>query len=233
MARYTSVYGSFVNRSSEVELLVNRASLIEKSGGVFKHGKEIDALCRGAVVLLSSHIEAYIKELGENVLDSVYKKGICRSKLADEVFYHASKDYLNSIRDSSGASSISSNVFAFLNTDAHLWRKIDKLPAPIRSDEFNKGFANPKFERIKAYFGRFGYSNYQRDLYRALAADATATFAQIDQIVTTRNAIAHGEASATKTPSEVKEMIASAKRFCRATDSVFAGWCAVEICPIR
>lgn len=233
MARYTKVYGDFVQRTTEVRLLTSRAAGLERSKNAFKLGKEIDALCRGSVVLLSSHIEGYVKELGESLLDAIYQRKVCRSRIADDVFYHASKERLQPIRDGAGAANISASVFAFLAVDGALWSKSDRFPSPIPAEEFNKGFANPKVEKVRGYIARFGYLAFKRDLYRTLAKDAVSVCAQVDQIVDTRNAIAHGEVSATKTPSEVKDMIAAATAFCRATDVTFAKWCAAEICPIR
>jgi hypothetical protein len=81
MARYTSAYSSFVSRLAEVELLQRVASTKEKIDPVnLRH--EINAFCRGALVLLSAHLEAFIKELGEIILTNLYLKAVSRTRLA-------------------------------------------------------------------------------------------------------------------------------------------------------
>jgi hypothetical protein len=233
MARYTGVYGEFRERTGEVSLLVSRAAALERSKDALTRGKEIDALCRGALVLLSSHIEAYIKELGESALDAIYSKQVCRSKISQPFFYYVSRENIDPIKQSDGAESIANSVFRFIRNDVHLWSDTGEFPAPILAEDFNRGFSNPKFDKIKGYFGRFGYKDYRTDFFRNLRASANPIIAALDLVVDTRNAIAHGVASATKTPKEVRGLIAATTIFCRTTDIVFADWFKANICKIR
>jgi hypothetical protein len=233
MARYTPVYGEFSQRLGEVELLRKQAAKFERSKDSLRRGSEISALCRGAVVLLSSHIEAYVKELGEHTLDSIHAKCVCRSKLAPQFFYHVSKAKIEAIRSTSQPDKIAQHVQSFVDVETAFWSTTDPLPAPISSQAFNKGFSNPSFDKVNAYFGRFGHVRFRRDFFRCLGHDAQTTVNNLDQIVDTRNSIAHGEISATKTPSEVKQMIRTARIFCRTTDEVFGLWCKDNLCTIR
>lgn len=233
MARFTPVYRDFSQRLDEVELLRRQAAKFERSRESIQRSPEISALCRGAVVLLSSHIEAYVKELGEHALDSIYAKAVCRSKLAPQFFYHISKEKIEFIRSASQPDKIAHHVQSFVDNETSVWRTSDPLPAPIPSRVFNKGFSNPSFDKVKAYFGRFGYTKFGGDFFRTLGRDAQTTANNLDQIVDARNSIAHGELSATKTPSEVKLMIETAKVFCRTTDQIFGYWCRKNLCSIR
>ena len=61
---YTSSYSAFLARLDEVELLVRFAAQKERVDAVTMRA-EINALCRGAVILLSSHVEANVKELAK------------------------------------------------------------------------------------------------------------------------------------------------------------------------
>ncbi len=233
MGRYTHVYGDFALRLEEVELLRKQAAKFERSRDSFRRSSEISALCRGAVVLLSSHIEAYVKELGEHALDSIHTKAVCRSRLAPQFFYHVSKEKIEAIRNSSQPDKIAQHVQSFVDVETEIWANVDSLPAPVSSRAFNKGFSNPSFSKVASYFGRFGYEKFRRDFYRSLGHNAQTTVNNLDQIVDTRNSIAHGEISATKTPLEVKQMIETAKLFCRTTDVVFGDWCKNNLCKIR
>jgi RiboL-PSP-HEPN len=233
MSRYSTAYGEFVQRCDEVLILVRRAAAIERSKSAFSKGKEIDALCRGALVLLSSHVEAYIKEVGESLLDAIYVKEVCRSKLSTSFFYYTSKIAIDRVRSDNDPEKISIETFHFVEQNSSIWQRTGALPRQIDADEFNLGFANPKFEKVKKYLARFGYTSLRHDINRTLKADALVVIGNLDQIVDIRNAIAHGEASATKTPSEVKSLVKSATIFCRTVDSGFGDWCKMNVCSIR
>lgn len=233
MSRFTAVYAEFAQRLGEVDILRKQAAKLERSQQSFRHGPEISALCRGAVVLLSSHVEAYVKELGEHTLDSLHSKSVCRSKLAPQFFYHISQEAIGSIRDASQPAAIAQHIQSFVNIEAPFWGSLHPLPAAIPSERFNKGFSNPSFDKVKAYFGRFGYTDFRRDFFRHLNGDAQTIVNNLNHIVETRNSIAHGDQSATKTPLEVNAMVETAKVFCRTTDSIFGTWCKKTLCAIR
>jgi len=232
MSRFTPIYGAFVARLDEVNLLRAKAAALGRTKNAVRRGAEISALCRGSVVLLSSHIEAFVKELGEHTLDSIYDKQVCRSRIALPFFYHMSREKVDLIRSTVSAEKIAESVQSFVADGSSMWGNAGKFPMPISADEFNTGFSNPKFDKVKSYFNRFGYSEFRRDFFRELGRDAQITANALDQIVDTRNSIAHGDPAATKTPQELNEMIASAKLFCRTADSIFSRWCKINLCNI-
>lgn len=59
MSRYTKPYSAYSKRIAEVDTLRRLAASKERLDAI-KLRAEINALCRGSVVLLSSHLEAYI-----------------------------------------------------------------------------------------------------------------------------------------------------------------------------
>lgn len=232
MARHTTAYSSFLSRLDEVETLRRFAADKEREDAVALRN-DINALCRGAIVLLSGHLEAYIKELGEVALDALFVKQVQRAKIDARFFYHVSKDRLDEVLSTSDHVKIANKVFAFVETDLSFWSRIGPFPQAIPAERFNKGFSNPAFDKISAYFHRFGYSGYKRDLANRLKAANVTTINMIDHLVDIRNKIAHGDPTATKTPQEVRAMMKIIRDYCRATDSVFAVWCKTRICSIR
>src|SRR5208282_3133557 len=100
MARYTAAYSSLINRLSEVDLLLSLAARQERLNPI-KSRHSINALCRGAIVLLSSHLEGFVKELGELILERLETRGVPRSSLAPQFFFHLSKDILYEIKNTS------------------------------------------------------------------------------------------------------------------------------------
>ncbi len=232
MSRYTASYSAFLSRIDEIELLRRAAAKKERANPVAMRD-EINALCRGSIVLLSSHVEAYIKEVGETALDEIFRRAVDRSAFAMQTFYHISKDVIDEIKDTSDHVKLADKVFSFISSDAVYWSKAGPLATAVQSDRFNKGFSNPKFEKVKAYFHRFGYSDYRFDFYTRLGADARPTENMLDHLVDIRNSIAHGDQSATKTPADLKDMISIVGKFCRTTDDIFSTWCKRKFCPIR
>jgi hypothetical protein len=230
--RFTAAYSSFAKRLGEVDALCKLARRKERADAI-AHTTDISALCRGSVVLLSSHVEAFIKELGEIALDSLYSRAVGRTNLAPQFFYHISKSQISEIKNTADQEKIAEKIFEFFASEHPYWSKTGSFPTPIPTDRFNKGFSNPAYKKISAYFNRFGYTDYKSDLGKRLAGDYQPVINMVDHLVDTRNKIAHGDPEATKTPSEVKDMMGLVQKFCSNTDSVFAKWWRAKFCAIR
>ncbi len=195
--------------------------------------QKINALCRGAFVLLCSHIEGYTKEIGELTLARIFEQSVCRSRITNVLSYYISHDLISEIRDTSDREKIAAKVVKLIERDLSMWEQHGPHPAPIPEDRFNKTFASPSYEKISAYFGRFGYTEYKRDLGRNLKGDLLPVKNLINHIVDIRNKIAHGDPSVSKTPADLSDAIPIVKQFCRATDTCFADWCKTNLCRIR
>ena len=232
MARFTHAYSQLIGRLHEVKVLRRLAASYERKDALANR-KEINALARGAVVLLCSHLEAYVRELGEIALDSMTAKAIPRSKLASQIYYHISKDLLEEVCSTPDPEKASDKVFAFIDSDLEYWSKDGPFPRPVPADRFNRGFANPAFNKIAKYFNRFGYGGYKGDLSACLQVSFHPTVTMVDHLVHTRNKIAHGDFDVSKTPSEVEDMAHITRLFCRSTDAVFATWWRKNFCAIR
>jgi hypothetical protein len=232
MARFTSAYSDFILGLDEVRLLLQIAARKERKDPIGLR-REINALCRAAIVLLSASVEAYIKGLGELVLDALHRQSVSRGVLNGAIFYHLSKDLLDEVLDARDPCRIADRVFHFLESDSAMWARTGPFPQPIPAERFNKSFANPAFNKVSAYFNRFGYAQYKRDLERRLKADFSSTKNMVDHLVDIRNKIAHGDANITKTPGDLTDMMQIIRRFGRETDIVFATWCVVNHHNIR
>jgi len=232
MARYTAAYSSLINRLSEVDLLLSLAARQERLNPI-KSRHSINALCRGAIVLLSSHLEGFVKELGELILERLETRGVPRSSLAPQFFFHLSKDILYEIKNTSQPEFIANKVFNMLSRDYDLWSQSGPFPRSLSAELFNQDFSNPAFKKIKAYFNRFGYADYQTDLARILTTNNQATINMVDHLVDVRNKIAHGDTSTAKTPADVAAMVMFVRNFCATTDRSVARWCKTTLCTIR
>jgi len=86
MPKYTSSYSAFRDRLNEVEILRRSAAAKERSDAVGLRA-EINALCRGSIILLSSHVEAYVKEVGEVALQALFDRSVRRDLLSPRLFF--------------------------------------------------------------------------------------------------------------------------------------------------
>ncbi len=232
MPRYTVAYSSFLTRLDEVQTLRGLAAKQEEADPIALSAS-INALCRGTIVLLSSHVEGFIKELGELTLERVHLRGVARGAIVPQFFYHLSKDKLTELRDASQPDTIATRLFEIVQRDLDLWNKAGPFPRALPAEMFNRGFANPAFVKIKTYFNRFGYDTFTNDLGAALAANYLPTTNMINHVVDLRNKIAHGDPTVTETPADLGDMIRLVRTFCRSTDDVFARWCRASLCSIR
>lgn len=233
MARYTAAYSAFSKRLVEVEALRRLASEKERSDAIHFRD-QINTLIRSAIVLLTSHVEAYVRGLGELALDSLHTKSVPRDRLSSSFYYHISKDILKSIQDTRDTEKIAEKVFSLLERDGEYWLRKGAFPKPIEAEKFNRGFSNPSIAKTKRYFGRFGYDCYEGDLRAFLAGDYDLLTAAVDHLIAMRNKIAHGDLGVPSyTPSDLSLKIGQTKQFCRYTDQSFAAWWKARYCSIR
>lgn len=232
MARYTTAYSAFIVRLGEVETLLRMARKLERASAT-ENSAKISALCRGAVVLLSSHLEGYTKELGELTLTRIYDNNVCRSKISNLVSYYASRDLISEIKNTADTTKIATKMVDLITRDVSLWEDTGPHPLPISEERFNNSFSSPSFDKIASYINRFGYGEYKRDLSLKLREHYRVTKNLINHLVDTRNQIAHGDATVSKTPNDLLSTIPPLKLFCRTTDDLFASWCSSNICTVR
>jgi hypothetical protein len=221
-----------VNRCTEIELLLERACFLESTNPI-QAGSEIRTLCRAAVVLLSSHLEGYVKDLGELALDRLVAKAVPRSKIAATFFYTLSSEFVKGIKDTEDHEKLADKIFEFLSSDSPLWSRQGPFPNPLDPARFSSSFQSPSVDKIAKFFRRFGYKTYTRDLGAHLKADYATVINCVGDLINTRNNIAHGNLSASRTPTDVRNTLSTIRAFVDATDSVFASWCAKNLCAIR
>ncbi len=229
MQRFTDVYHEMGNRLEEVSMLTEMAADFERKDAI-RFRKKINAISRGAIVLLCSHLEAYIRELGEKALDSLSENSTPRTNLSSRVYYHISIDLLENFCAMNNPEKAANKIFEFIEKDISFWSKSGPFPRPVEAKRFNRGFSTPKFNKIKGYFNRFGYTSYKHDLERCLKADFNPTVTMVDHLVDTRNQIAHGDFSISLTPLDINIMIQKILVFCQKTEEVFAIWWRFSVC---
>lgn len=233
MPRYTAAYGSFLERLPEVEAL-NRLAR-EHSGklGIVHDAATANALCRASVVLLCSHIEGYVENLAEVILQRIFERALSKDSLAPRFFYYFSKDLLDELYETQNPDKMSRKVKNLFRRDVDIWSTDPAFTAELPSERFTSNFSTPKFENIRSFIGRFGYDGYRHDLALLLKANYQPCVNMVDNVIDQRNKIAHGDPVATATPKDVADMLRLVRVFCRATDDVVGNWFRATGCLIR
>jgi hypothetical protein len=233
MPRYTVAYSDFIRRLGEVETLLRRAQEASRQAATADNVSFVNALCRSGVVLLSSHIEGYVKDLGEIAVERIALRQLPKERLGSGFRYYFSRDLINEIRDTREPSQIASKLDTLFSRDGHIWSPDPNFTGSLSTTIFLGDFANPNHDRIKKFFGRFGYEQYNGDLARRLRAEYNACSNMVNQVVEQRSAIAHGDMVTTGTPTDLDQMIRLVKQYCRETDHVVGNWFRAQRCAIR
>lgn len=233
MSRFTSAYSGLITRFQEVETLLKLAMQVRNKPPLPANIVCMNALCRSGVVLLSSHIEGYIEDLGEIALDRIVQRRIPKSNLGSGFRYYLSRDIILDIKNTAEPTQVVVHIEKLLQRDQHIWGPDSYFSQTLSSQVFLRDFANPTHSRIKKFFGRFGYHQFHNDLQRLLTTDFTPCSNMLDQVVDQRNKIAHGDAVITGSPSDLSDMIRLVKIYCRAVDHVTGNWFKTQGCSIR
>jgi len=106
MSRYTAAYSGFITRLEEIEIIRRMAFRIEQAPPLPRNVDRINALCRGGVVLLVSHIEGYIEELGELILDRVVLRNMLKSAFGTGFRFYLSRDLIKEIQQAKNPETI-------------------------------------------------------------------------------------------------------------------------------
>ncbi len=232
MGRFSEPYGQLLGRLDEVRILLKAAKAIERKDSLRRSG-EINALCRAGIVLLTSHLEGYIKDIGEHALYQIYIKKVDRVKFEDRFFYHISRSKIQSLQDARDPFKIVQAIKNLFDEEKKYWQASGPFPAEIPTEIFNDGFSTPNFDKINMYLKRFGYESFHSEFKRSLKEKAIIIETAINDLVQVRNDIAHGNIHALRTPEDLRSMIDSTQIFCRTADDIFCRWFRQKYCSLR
>ena len=230
--RYSRAYSDLISGVAEVRLIRVKASMLERAGPV-TNADQVSAMTRGGVVLLSSHLEGFIKKLVELSVERIFERQVCMTKLPARFIYYASQDLIANIVDSQHPDAIAKSLLALLSRDGNQIKSSGPLAMPINFEVFERGFPTPKYKPIDKFFKRVGYNNLLGDLQARQQGQFQIVKNSVENLVDTRNAIAHGDSEEKRTPSELQSHIDFVKIFCRDTDALFCNWYGANICSLR
>jgi hypothetical protein len=234
MARYSWAYSRLLGRIKEVQSLQKLAADLARRRPERGDAERIGALCRAGIVLLAGHIQGYIEDMSDTILDSIGKNRAKKELFDKRILYYLSQDIIRDIRaHGENVDRVTERIRLLWQRDGDVWSTDAHFVAPLSTERFKHGFGSPTLHEIRRYIGRFGYSQYKSDLQRYLGARSTAVLNMVDNVVEQRTKIAHGDFVVTATPTDLADMVALVQEFCRGTDKVVGDWCKARRCPIR
>lgn len=233
MPRYTPSYSNFLSRIAEVQALIGIAKLESRKPLSQRNAAVINSAARASVVLLSSHIQGYVEELTDNILESIFIQKVPMNDFGNSFEFYLSQDITRVLRNSPNPDVFVRELKRMLRRDEDIWSDTPYFERAPNSEPFKGNFGNPTFKEIKRYLNRFGYQDYDANLRNYLGNNYLAATNMVDAVVDLRTKIAHGETGIVPTPIDVSNMILLVKLFCRSSDDIVSNWFKSHRCIIR
>ena len=241
MARYTEAYCLFTNDLKDIErfLTLKAHRSVDFRNPNLANINNI--LCRASIVLLSSAMERYVKELAGIVLERISQRRVAKRKLPDDFRYYLSADILRGLGQSQDPSTISEKIVSLFQRDSGIWSGKETFPTGL-CDTHHEHFVqnvvwrigNPRVKNLHSFMKRIGYHSYIADMKHSLKERYSTYENMVNRVADRRNRIAHGDIRETFTPADVTQMLQLTRCFFRETDVLVADWYRDTVeCVIR
>ncbi len=184
------------------------------------------ALQRACTVLLCSHLERYIYSLNEEATDWLNSSSVPAARLPEPLLLIQSKSSLEEIAQQDWIHR-AGKLRAFSSRQTQFWQEgatVDSLVA-AETIAWMKAPKTPDLIRLFGYYGIddiFQRITRKDRTFRELKRD-------IQELVDSRNGIAHGDATVQPGHLEVTRYLGAVQRFCERTDKKLSTALA-EIC---
>jgi hypothetical protein len=227
--KYSSAFIDFRLRCKEVKALANLARTFETFGDMESMFKA-NALIRSATVLLSSHIQGYVEILGVCILQSMIDNKVKSDVLSDNMRFYLLRKEIKSIHETKSKIKLVEKIRNLHSEKASKILNSNFIDIVYLEEDHKYGFANPKYDEIKNYISRFGFSSVDSALKSKLASRHQILINILDTIVDRRNKIAHGDYQATFTVIELESYIASSDLIVSHIDRSCTNWFRTKGC---
>jgi len=185
------------------------------------------AIVRACIVLLTSHLEAYLKSINEEAIGYVNELGLTGDQVPLALRLKHSAEVIDSLAAMQWGNREDA-LKQFVNSDACLW---SNGAAQFEAKRLTSGFKTPNPKWIKVYFERWGMPDVFSKITRSRAKRSHLWFS-IQSLADKRNNIAHGDASETATPSDVRRYRDAVTIVVDRLDRMFSSLIGMEFgCP--
>jgi len=158
------------------------------------------AVVRACIVLLTSHLEGYLKSVNEEAVAYINGLAVTGDRLPRSLRLKHSSDVIDVLAGTQWDRR-ADGLTAFIAGDAPLW---NNGTVRLEAGRLMVGFKTPKPKAIVTYFERWGTD----DIFSAITrspARRSHYWLRIQSLADKRNNIAHGDASETATPKDVRQ----------------------------
>jgi hypothetical protein len=178
----------------------------------------VRAINRASVVLLSSHLERYVRAVNEEAVAQINQVTIGGSTLLERFRLQHSRDAIEMMLETQWDNR-ATQLSAFVLTDAWLWGNVPK--GDLEADRLVGWLKSPSPERINRLFELWGIPDMFGKVTRRPHTRARL-WLKLNELVEKRNNIAHGDATTTATYQDVASYLAAVRAFCSRADGVLA-----------
>lgn len=176
------------------------------------------AIGRSSVVLATSHLEAYIYGLTEEMSISLVNQSMRGADLPLRLRLRHTA-FLLDIAAGTGWERREEALINLFAEEAALWTNNGKNLETLHHERFLANFKTPRAKPLIRYFREWGI----QDIFSAITRKPTTRaelLMRIDELGEKRNLIAHGDFSVQATPTDVRRFLIAIDTFCTRTDGV-------------
>ena len=223
MTQLSAAFKRFEDRLSEIAHLRKIAEKYTHLPVIISESDQAahtNALVRAGTVLLSSHIQGFVEDLSDLVVDRLIRDEIAGIKIPDSLRFHATKAAIREIREATDAAKTIEKMRRYRADYGEILEQNGPISIKFASSGYKDGFGNPTTSEIKKFFGRFGIDDFNKRMAGKLKSDWPIVENAVNQIVDRRNKIAHGDSLATLTIGELVDYMKLTRKYASATDRV-------------
>jgi hypothetical protein len=175
---------------------------------------------RASVVLLCSHFERYFYGVNEEAVTALNGNAFAAAALPEQLRLLHSKPAVDAVGATTwNAPPRAGQLGEFVRLDAWLWGEANE--GELQHDRLLVWMTAPHPDNLQRYYR---YWSIQDIFSRATqsAPERTELWLRITDLVSKRNAVAHGDATAEATKSDVMSYIEAVTTFCTEADLVLS-----------
>ncbi len=187
-------------------------------GGLPDRPRVVRAINRASVVLLSSHLERYLRGLNEEAVGVINAATIGGSALPEELRLQHSMIPIDELADAKWHNR-AAMLSRLVMTDGWLWGSSPK--ANLDHDRLLRWMKSPSPERASRLFRLWGVP----DVFSVITRQPHTRqrmWLKLEELVDKRNDIAHGDAGAEATYRDIVSYVAVVRKFCERADRVLS-----------
>ncbi len=187
-------------------------------GGLPDRPRVVRAINRASVVLLSSHLERYLRSLNEEAVGVINAATIRGSALPETLRLRHSKIPIDELAEAQWDNR-AAMLSQLVEKDGWLWGSTPK--ANLEHDRLLRWMRSPSPERALRMFKLWGVS----DIFSAITRQPHTRqrmWLKLEELVDKRNDIAHGDSGAEATYQDIASYVAVVRTFCTRADGVLS-----------